>query len=83
MVRSRYLWWLTAALVCAVAVAFLTGLAVRQAGTTRFAAQAAVDARLRQALLASEIARFRLLRWRWQTIRTSSRSSPVVREPKP
>ncbi|WP_285018266.1 ATP-binding protein [Novosphingobium sp. fls2-241-R2A-195] len=61
MVRSRYLWWLTAALVCAVAVAFLTGLAVRQAATTRFAAQAAVDARLRQALLASEIARFRLL----------------------
>ncbi|AOR75390.1 sensor histidine kinase [Novosphingobium resinovorum] len=61
VVRSRYLWWLAAALACAAAVAFLTGLAVRQAATARFAAQAAIDARLRQALLASEIARFRLL----------------------
>lgn len=41
--------------------AVATGFVVREAATARFAAQAAIDARLRQALLASEIARFRLL----------------------
>nr|WP_245892253.1 ATP-binding protein [Novosphingobium guangzhouense] len=61
MVQARYIWWLTAALAGALAVAFLTGVVVREGATARFAAQAAVDARLRQALLASEIARFRLL----------------------
>lgn len=59
--RSRNLLWLLAGLACALLVAFAVGLAVRGTVTARFAEQAAADARLRQALLASEVARFRLL----------------------
>jgi two-component system C4-dicarboxylate transport sensor histidine kinase DctB len=59
--RSRNLLWLLVGLACALLVAFAVGLAVRGTVTARFAEQAAADARLRQALLASEVARFRLL----------------------
>jgi two-component system C4-dicarboxylate transport sensor histidine kinase DctB len=48
-------------LACALLVALAVGVAVRGSVTARFAEQAAADARLRQALLASEVARFRLL----------------------
>nr|WP_236711393.1 ATP-binding protein [Novosphingobium barchaimii] len=61
MIRTRNLGLLAAALVCAALMAFAAGLAVRSAATARFAQAAATDARLRQALLASEVARFRLL----------------------
>ncbi|HUD29928.1 MAG TPA: ATP-binding protein [Novosphingobium sp.] len=61
MSRSRTLLWFAAGLACAILVAFVVGLAVRGTVTARFAEQAAADARLRQALLASEVARFRLL----------------------
>ncbi|MYL98539.1 sensor histidine kinase [Novosphingobium sp. FGD1] len=59
--RSRLLLWLAGALALALLVAFLVGLAVRGTVTARFAEQAAADARLRQALLENEVARFRLL----------------------
>ncbi|MEE4452747.1 sensor histidine kinase [Novosphingobium resinovorum] len=61
MIHRRYLVWILAALGLAVLAALGAGAVVR-AGTTRsFTAQAIADARLRQALLANEVARFRLL----------------------
>lgn len=48
-------------MACALAVAFAVGVVVRTAATARFAEQAVADARLRQALLTSEVERFRLL----------------------
>lgn len=59
--RTRHLLWLVGALACALVAAFAVGLAVHGTVTARFAEQAVTDARLRQALLASEVARFRLL----------------------
>lgn len=61
MTRTRTFLWLAAALVLAALGALLAGVVVRQSVSARFLAQAQDDARLRQALLASEIARFRLL----------------------
>lgn len=61
MIRSRYLPWLIAALAFATLAAFGVGAVVRAGATQRFVAEAMADARLRQALLANEVARFRLL----------------------
>jgi two-component system C4-dicarboxylate transport sensor histidine kinase DctB len=61
VIRTRALAWTAAALACALIVACAVGIAVRTTATARFAEQAVADARLRQALLASEIERFRLL----------------------
>ena len=52
---------LLATLACALFAALLAGALVRQSATARFAQQTAADAQLRQALLSSEIARFRLM----------------------
>ncbi|WP_242139763.1 ATP-binding protein [Sphingomonas sp. TREG-RG-20F-R18-01] len=52
---------LLVALLLAVAVGWGTGTAVEQSARARLATSVAADARLRAALLASEIARFRLL----------------------
>lgn len=59
--RARNILWFMGGLACALLVALAVGVAVRGSVTARFAEQAAADARLRQALLASEVARFRLL----------------------
>lgn len=61
MIGSRQLSWLIAAFTAALLAGLAAGLVVRQAATQRFAAQALADARLRQALLGNEVARFRLL----------------------
>ncbi|MGF7155659.1 sensor histidine kinase [Novosphingobium gossypii] len=61
MIRSRQLSWLIAALAAALLAGLAAGIVVREAATQRFAAQALADARLRQALLGNEVARFRLL----------------------
>ncbi|WP_232495693.1 sensor histidine kinase [Novosphingobium kaempferiae] len=61
MIRSRYIPWLLAALAFAALTAFGVGAVVRAGATQRFVAEAMADARLRQALLANEVARFRLL----------------------
>lgn len=61
VMRRRYLGWLATGFAFALLTALLVGMAVRGTVTARFAEQAAADARLRQALLASEVARFRLL----------------------
>lgn len=61
MIKARTLLLLFAALACALLAVSVTGNVMRQALTERFAAQAMADVKLRQALLASEVARFRLL----------------------
>jgi len=61
VIRSRYIPWLFAALAFAALAAFGVGAVVRVGATQRFVAEAMADARLRQALLANEVARFRLL----------------------
>ena len=52
---------LAAVLLCALLAALLAGVVARNGATARFAGQTAADAQLRQALLSSEIARFRLM----------------------
>jgi len=59
--RRHTFLWLLAALLAALVAAGLVGEIVRQRASSAFAASVAADARLRQALLDSEIARFRLL----------------------
>ncbi len=61
MNRRHTLYWLLAALAAALLAAGLAGEFVRQRATAAFSASVAADARLRQSLLDSEIARFRLL----------------------
>lgn len=61
MTRRLNLTWLLAACLAALIAAGLVGEIVRQRAASAFAASVAADARLRQALLDSEIARFRLL----------------------
>ncbi len=61
MTRRLNLTWLLAACIAALIAAGLAGEIVRQRAASAFAASVAADARLRQALLDSEIARFRLL----------------------
>lgn len=48
-------------LACAILAALLAGVVARSGASARFAQQVAADAQLRQALLTSEIARFRLM----------------------
>lgn len=52
---------IVAALAFVIAIVLVAGEVTRQVTLTRFGARAMADARLRQALMASEIARFRLL----------------------
>ena len=52
---------IVAALGCAIVLALIAGEITRRVTLARFAAQVTADARLRQALMTSEIARFRLL----------------------
>ncbi|MDP1028483.1 sensor histidine kinase, partial [Sphingomonas sp. KR1UV-12] len=59
--RLRRLGWLLAAAIVALLVALAVAQVAERNARTRFAAALAADARLRQALLASEVARFRLL----------------------
>ncbi len=59
--RRHRLLWLLAALIAALIVGGVAGEIVRRQTTGAFASSVAADARLRQALLDSEIARFRLL----------------------
>jgi len=61
MIRRRAFLWAIAALLLAAVFGLLIGRVVEQRVLRDFAANTAADARLRQALLASEIARFRLL----------------------
>ncbi|GFE72519.1 ATP-binding protein [Novosphingobium sp. TCA1] len=61
MTRRQTLYWLLAALAAAVLFGSVGGEIVRRRATAAFAASVSADARLRQALLNSEIARFRLL----------------------
>ena len=61
MIRRRAFLWAMAALLLAAVFGLLIGRVVEQRVLRDFAANTAADARLRQALLASEIARFRLL----------------------
>lgn len=61
MVRHSGKIAIVAALACAIAIALIAGAVTRRVALARFEARAMADARLRQALLASEIARFRLL----------------------
>ncbi|GGB29411.1 two-component sensor histidine kinase [Sphingomonas metalli] len=53
--------WVIAALVASLAAALIAGLVAERGARLRFAATLSADVRLRQALLASEVARFRLL----------------------
>lgn len=59
--RRHGLYWLVAALAAALVAGSVAGEVVRRRSAAAFAASVAADARLRQALLDSEIARFRLL----------------------
>lgn len=61
MIGSRRIFWLAVALAAALLAALGAGAVVRTLATERFVAQSLADARLRQALLANEVARFRLL----------------------
>ncbi|MFC3594534.1 ATP-binding protein [Novosphingobium piscinae] len=61
MVRHTGKIAIIAALVCALAIALVAGSVARRVALARFEARTLADVRLRQALLASEIARFRLL----------------------
>ncbi|MCE7796488.1 ATP-binding protein [Sphingobium sufflavum] len=61
MFRLVILSWTLAALLLGALAALLAGQVIEQRVSASFAASTAADARLRQALLASEIARFRLL----------------------
>ncbi|MFC0685019.1 sensor histidine kinase [Novosphingobium clariflavum] len=61
MNRRHGLYWLVAALAAALVAGSVAGEVVRRRSAAAFAASVAADARLRQALLDSEIARFRLL----------------------
>ena len=61
MTRRSALYWLLAALAAAVIAGGVAGEIVRRSASAAFASSVEADARLRQALLDSEIARFRLL----------------------
>lgn len=61
MTRRLGLYWLLAALAAALIAGGVVGEIVRRRSTAAFASSVEADARLRQALLDSEIARFRLL----------------------
>ncbi|MET0365966.1 MAG: ATP-binding protein [Sphingobium sp.] len=61
MTRLTYLAWIIAALLLSALSALLAGVVIEDRVSASFAASTAADARLRQALLVSEIARFRLL----------------------
>lgn len=61
MTRLAYLGWMIGALLLGTLSALLAGVVIEGRVRASFAASTAADARLRQALLASEIARFRLL----------------------
>ncbi|WP_203234532.1 ATP-binding protein [Sphingomonas solaris] len=61
MTRWRWIGWVAAALALCVLAGWLAGLAVERRETARLIAATTADARLRQGLLGSEIARFRLL----------------------
>ncbi|WP_298197776.1 ATP-binding protein [Novosphingobium sp.] len=61
MVRHSGKIAIVVALACALAVGLIAGEVTRRVALARFEARAMADARLRQALMASEIARFRLL----------------------
>lgn len=60
-IRPSTVGWLLVAMLASVLVALATGTVVERQAKARFADSVATDARLRQALLASEIARFRLM----------------------
>ncbi|WP_454797399.1 sensor histidine kinase [Novosphingobium lindaniclasticum] len=61
MNRRHTLYWMLAAIAAALIAGGIAGEIVRQRATTAFSASVEADARLRQSLLESEIARFRLL----------------------
>ena len=61
MTRRYTVYWLLAALAAALISGGVAGEIVRRSATAAFASSVEADARLRQALLDSEIARFRLL----------------------
>jgi len=59
--RWRSLFWIVGIVAAALMAALVVGIVVRNNAASRVGAEAAADARLRQTLMASEIARFRLL----------------------
>ncbi len=59
--RASQVGWILAALVLSLCIAVLTGRIVERRARAELIASMTADARLRQVLLASEIARFRLL----------------------
>ncbi|HEX7857545.1 MAG TPA: ATP-binding protein [Sphingobium sp.] len=61
MIRQKAISWVVVALLLSAVCGLLAGRVIEDRVTAGFAATTAADARLRQALLTSEIARFRLL----------------------
>src|ERR1700740_1138926 len=61
MTRQKAIYWVVVALLLSAVCGLLAGRVIEDRVTAGFAATTAADARLRQALLASEIALFRLV----------------------